>query len=164
MAISASGFGKGKNSFLRWNEKSTESGTKVWDNLAVSGCPYDCGICPEHEQEACCVLLEVTGRCDQYCRYCFAQAGNEKAADKSFAEIQEILRFLLAHSMERPYNIQLSGGEPTIREDLPEIIISAKEMGFPYVQLNTNGLRIAKDINYATKLKKKRFRCGIFAI
>ena len=144
---------RGKESFLAWQQKLTkDSGLSTWDNLSSFGCPYDCGICPEHEQDACCVLLELTNRCNQNCTYCFADADSIEA-EKSFDEIKELLRYLLAHSMERPYNIQLSGGEPTLREDLPQIISFAKEMGFPYIQLNTNGQRLAKEKEYAVILK-----------
>ncbi|HBF36118.1 MAG TPA: radical SAM protein, partial [Firmicutes bacterium] len=47
-----------------------------------------------------------------------------------------------------------SGGEPTVRDDLPEIIKMAKKMGFPYIQLNTNGLRLAGEPGYAKILKE----------
>lgn len=143
---------QGKEDFLRWSQNVKSGGMHIWDNLAVNGCPFDCGICPEHEQDACCVLIEVTNRCDQKCRFCFANAGRNQQ-EKGISEIRELLRFLLARSMERPYNIQISGGEPTIREDLPEIIRLVKELGFPYVQINTNGLRLAKEPGYAQKLK-----------
>ena len=35
-------------------------------------CPGNCGLCPEHETGSCCVLLEVTKRCDLHGRFCFA--------------------------------------------------------------------------------------------
>ncbi len=41
------------------------------------GCPYDCGLCPEHRQQPCCVLFEVTQRCDLTCPYCFASSGGK---------------------------------------------------------------------------------------
>jgi uncharacterized radical SAM superfamily Fe-S cluster-containing enzyme len=55
--------------------------------------------------------------------------------------------------MGKPF-IHLSGGEPTVREDLPKIINLAREMGFPYIQLNTNGLRLAQDPEYVKTLKE----------
>ncbi|MCY0994783.1 hypothetical protein OV203_47090 [Nannocystis sp. ILAH1] len=32
------------------------------------GCPYDCGLCPDHEQHSCLTLIEVTDRCNLTCR------------------------------------------------------------------------------------------------
>jgi uncharacterized radical SAM superfamily Fe-S cluster-containing enzyme len=53
--------------------------------------------------------------------------------------------------------VQLSGGEPTLRNDLPEIILAAKRSGLLYVQLNTNGLRLAEDPSYAATLADAGF-------
>jgi uncharacterized radical SAM superfamily Fe-S cluster-containing enzyme len=49
-------------------------------------------------------------------------------------------------------NIQLSGGEPTLRDDLPEIIALGIRKGFSFIQLNTNGLRLASEAGYARSL------------
>ncbi len=50
------------------------------------GCPYDCGLCEDHLQQVCCVLLEVTQRCNLHCPVCFASAGG-LSADPDLAEI-----------------------------------------------------------------------------
>ncbi len=49
--------------------------------------------------------------------------------------------------------VQFSGGEPTMRDDLVEIIKKAKEMGFPQVQIATNGVKLANDPELARRLK-----------
>ena len=114
------------------------------------GCPYDCGLCQSHERDGCCVLLELTNRCNLRCPVCFASAGEQKPRDLSLEEIGRQYDLL----MERggPFNIQLSGGEPTMRDDLPEIIALGREKGFTFFQLNTNGVRLAKEEGYAEKL------------
>ena len=48
--------------------------------------------------------------------------------------------------------VQLSGGEPTVRDDLPEIIAFAKACGAKYVQLNSNGIRLAEDEDFVKSL------------
>jgi hypothetical protein len=58
-----------------------------------------------------------------------------------------------------PFNLQLSGGEPTLRNDLPEIVALARSTGFTFVQLNTNGVRIARDKPYLHRLKEAGLDC-----
>ncbi len=120
------------------------------------GCPFDCGLCPEHRQQTCCVLLEVTGRCNLGCPVCFAAAGGSEP-DPDIATVENWFRLLAASG--GPYNIQLSGGEPTLRDDLPEIIALGRAFGFDFFQLNTNGLRLAEDAGYGRRLKEAGLSC-----
>jgi uncharacterized radical SAM superfamily Fe-S cluster-containing enzyme len=39
------------------------------------GCPYDCGLCTEHEQHTCIALVEITSNCNLKCPMCFAESG-----------------------------------------------------------------------------------------
>ena len=112
-------------------------------------CPGDCGLCPEHESESCCVLLEVTRRCSLHCRFCFANGGTA-ADDPPLDELKAAVRDI-AERCGQPL-LQLSGGEPTLRDDLPSLVRFAKEVGIRYVQLNTNGLRLAREPAYARRL------------
>jgi len=110
-------------------------------------CPHACGLCPEHRQGTCCVLLEVTKRCNLRCSFCFAEGGTGE--DIPFGTVRDRL-----HALAVPGKtlVQLSGGEPTIRDDLPQIVAAAKEAGCQYVQLNTNGIRLAEDAGYVHSL------------
>lgn len=110
-------------------------------------CPTGCGLCPDHKRATCCVLLEVTDRCNLNCRYCFA--GNEQQKDPPLDYVKSCLRDLAVPGKTL---VQLSGGEPTVRDDLPEIVSYAKEVGCRYVQLNSNGLRLAEEEDYVRKL------------
>lgn len=120
-----------------------------------SECPLHCGNCENHLQTTCCVLIDVTQRCNQHCPYCFALSGD--AVDPNEPTLDEIRAkydWLLEQGEEgREFNIQLSGGEPTVRDDLPEIIRMAREKGFSYVQINSNGRRLAEEEGYAQVLK-----------
>ncbi len=110
-------------------------------------CPDACGLCPDHRQGTCCVLLEVTRRCNLNCPYCFADG--EKGADPSLAQLAAWLRQLAEPGKTL---VQLSGGEPTLRDDLPAVVAAAKEAGCAHVQLNSNGLRLAADPAYVDDL------------
>jgi uncharacterized radical SAM superfamily Fe-S cluster-containing enzyme len=99
------------------------------------------------------VLLEVTARCDLHCAVCFADAGGpgrSSGDDPSLGEIEVRYRRLL--EAVGPVNVQLSGGEPTMRDDLPEIVALGRRLGFGFFQLNTNGLRLARDPGYVRRL------------
>lgn len=112
-------------------------------------CPKDCGLCGNHQAGSCCVLLEVTRRCNLRCRFCFADGGSAEAdptADQLEAAITDIVKKC------GPVLLQLSGGEPTLRDDLPRLVRFAKDAGCSCVQLNTNGLRLAREPDYAARL------------
>lgn len=114
-------------------------------------CPEDCGICAEHGIGTCCCLLEVTKRCNLRCRFCFADGGRpetDPTQDEMKAAIRDIVR-----QCGNPL-LQLSGGEPTLRDDLPELVRYAKEAGCSYVQVNTNGIRLAQEPEYARALQE----------
>lgn len=117
----------------------------------AKGCPFDCGLCEAHEQLPCSVLLEVTDRCNLRCSVCFADSGGSSANDPSTKDIA--WRLERAMNAVGPTNLQLSGGEPTLRDDLPEIVELARNIGYSFIQVNSNGLRLASDKDYAERLR-----------
>ena len=120
----------------------------------VKGCPYDCGICPEHKSHTALAIIDVTNRCNLKCPVCFANAA---AAGYVYEPTQEqvagMLENLRATKPVPATALQFSGGEPTIRNDLFDLIRKAKELGFRHVEVNTNGVRIAQSVDYARELK-----------
>ena len=118
---------------------------------AGKGCPFDCGICRDHRQQTCIALLEVTSRCNLMCSFCFADAGHADEDDPGLSEIRKWYECLLTNGYT--CNVQLSGGEPTLRDDLPEIVALGRSMGFSFIQVNTNGMRLAADLAYVRKLR-----------
>lgn len=121
-----------------------------------SSCPLHCGTCDNHLQTACCVLIDVTDRCNQHCPYCFAKSeiDADRSGEPTLAEIEKKYDLLMELGESRPFNIQLSGGEPTVRDDLPQIIKMARDKGFCYIQINSNGRRLALEDDYAKTLKE----------
>jgi 7,8-dihydro-6-hydroxymethylpterin dimethyltransferase len=79
------------------------------------------------------VLVEVTGRCNLNCPFCFAQSGNN-SPDPTLENLSESFEYLVENGCTF---IQLSGGEPTLRDDLPAIVAAAKSAGCENIQLNT---------------------------
>ena len=137
--------------FATWVRLKLPSYPEAPFTVADQGCPYDCGLCPDHRQHSCSVLLEVTAACDLGCPVCFADAGGNSTPDPNLAAIEGWYRRLL--DAGGPFNIQLSGGEPCLRDDLPEIIALGHSLGFTFFQLNTNGLRLARNPDYVRRLR-----------
>lgn len=117
---------------------------------AQPDCPDECGLCPGHMQKTCCVVVEVTARCNLNCPFCFAQSGRQ-SEDPSVERLAASFQALVQKGCTF---VQLSGGEPTLREDLPEIIAAAKEAGCESIQLNSNGIRLAEDRAYTRALAR----------
>lgn len=148
---------RGLASYTRWGAAARAySRPPVTATAVERGCPHDCGLCPDHRQQSCCVLLEVTSRCDLACPVCFASAGRH-GSDASLAEIRGWLD-VLADGGGRVH-VQLSGGEPTVRDDLAEIVRLVRARGFDFVQVNTNGVRLAKEPSYAAALAEAGLDC-----
>lgn len=125
------------------------------------GCPYDCGLCPDHEQHSCLTLIEVTDRCNLSCPICYADSGTEEISQnghqprhhRSLEQIERMLDAVVVNEGS-PQVVQLSGGEPTIHPDFFEIMDLAKSKPIQHLMINTNGVRIARDRNFCDRLSQ----------
>ena len=136
---------------LKFNKPGTmplEFLTEVKD-----GCPYDCGLCPEHKQHACLALIEVNTGCNLACPTCFANAG---PGYNITLEQCEVMLDAFIRSEGDPEVVQFSGGEPTLHPQLLDMVEMAQRKGIQHVMINTNGLRIARDPSWAQKMSKLR--------
>jgi 7,8-dihydro-6-hydroxymethylpterin dimethyltransferase len=115
------------------------------------GCPYDCGLCPDHEQHSCVTVLEVTDRCNLTCPTCYAMSSPHYGRHRTLEEIEKMLDAIIANEGE-PDVVQISGGEPTVHPQFFEILDLAKTKPIRHLMLNTNGIRIAKDVNFVERL------------
>jgi len=119
-------------------------------------CPTACGLCKDHLSHTALGNIVVTNRCDLQCFYCFFYA---KAMGYVYEPSLEQIRMMLRVMREEkpvPCNaVQLTGGNPEVREDLIEIIKIAKEEGYDHVQLNINGThKLQNDLQWAKNVKK----------
>lgn len=142
---------KGKIKIEDWITKKNRAYIKNPLTEIKKGCPYDCGLCSDHRQTTCTALIEVTNNCNLYCSFCFASAKDKILQEPSLEEIE--FYFDRIKEQSGICNIQLSGGEPTVRDDLKDIIKIGKDKGFEFIQINTNGIRIGQDEGYLRELK-----------
>ena len=141
--------------YLKWAEFAgdrTPIGPKKRLTGHNKGCPYDCGLCPDHEQDTSSAAIMTTNRCNLYCPICFTNGNNGPVYEPSLDSIKRMYQAYLDAC--GTYPVELCGGEPTIRDDLPQIIAIGKEMGFSHIQVNGNGIRIAQDKEYLSRLKE----------
>jgi len=120
----------------------------------INGCPNDCGICPEHKSHTALAIIDITNRCNLTCPVCFANAAAAGYVyEPTKEQVTEMLENLRANDPVPATALQFSGGEPTIRKDLPDLVRKAKELGFRHVEINTNGVRLSQSVEYCKELK-----------
>lgn len=122
------------------------------------GCPYDCGLCPDHEQHSCLALIDVNEECNLTCPVCFAESSPKHQLHRPLDEIARMMDTLVESEGE-PDLLQISGGEPTLHPDILEIVRMAKARPIRHIMINTNGLRLAAEPEFAAALAE--FKPGI---
>lgn len=115
------------------------------------GCPYDCGLCPDHEQHSCLTLIEITDQCNLTCPVCYSESSPQRLTHRSLEQVEFMLDCCVRNEGE-PDVVQISGGEPTIHPEFFEILDLAKARPIKHLMVNTNGLRIASDAGFARRL------------
>ncbi len=119
----------------------------------VKGCPFDCGICTQHKSHTVLGIIDVTNRCNMACPVCFAYAGAVNYVyEPTYGQVVDMIKLLRNNKPWACNSLQFSGGEPTLRNDLPGLVEEAKKAGITHVEVNTNGLRLAEDQEYFKKL------------
>ncbi|HII94591.1 MAG TPA: radical SAM protein [Candidatus Methanofastidiosum sp.] len=120
------------------------------------GCPYDCGLCADHFTPTVLCNIDVTNRCNMKCPICFANAqATGYVLEPSKDELIEMMKLVRNEKPIPCMAVQFAGGEPTIRDDFPEIVEEAKKLGFALIMVATNGIRFAKDLGFCKELLQK---------
>jgi uncharacterized radical SAM superfamily Fe-S cluster-containing enzyme len=139
--------------FRKWQR----DGKGIWTpNLPLTAlCPYNCGLCPRHKSHTALLNIAVTNRCELRCWYCFFYAVK---AGYVYEPSLNHIRFMLREARRMlPYPaiaVQITGGEPLLRDDIVDIVRIAREEGYHHIQVNTEGVRLAFDPDIAVKLRE----------
>ncbi|UCH37716.1 MAG: radical SAM protein [Candidatus Bathyarchaeota archaeon] len=117
------------------------------------GHPFDCGICPNHRSRTSLAIIDVTNRCNLRCPVCFANAAVAGYIyEPTKEQVALMLKTLKAAKPSPATALQFSGGEPTVRKDLVELVKMAKDEGFDHVEVNSNGVKLAESVEYVRSL------------
>lgn len=115
------------------------------------GCPYDCGLCPDHMQHSCLSIIELTDQCNLQCPTCYAGSGPHVEQHHSFEDVVRMLDAVVANEGE-PDVVQLSGGEPTLHPRFFDILDEARKRPIRHLMINTNGIKLARDVAFCERL------------
>jgi len=118
-------------------------------------CPYDCGLCSLHSSKTVMAVIDVTNECDLKCPICFANSRARNMGSIYEPDKETIFRMLkyLKKQDPPPPAVMFSGGEPTVRGDIVEIVKMAHNLRF-MILLATNGLRMAQNPRMVKELKE----------
>ena len=119
------------------------------------GCPYDCGLCPDHEQHSCLALIEINEHCNLTCPVCFADSSPARGRHLPLPVIERMVDALVASEGE-PDLVQLSGGEPTLHPDFFAVLDAVRARPVRHVMINTNGLRLSQEPDFVARLAEDK--------
>jgi uncharacterized radical SAM superfamily Fe-S cluster-containing enzyme len=137
---------KNCRNFIKTSEMPLKFNTPV-----EYGCPYDCGLCTDHEQHSCLSVIEITDRCNLTCPTCYSGSSPTYGRHRTVEEVEKMLDIIVANEGQ-PDVVQISGGEPTIHPDFFTILDIAKTKPIRHLMVNSNGIKIASDEEFVKKL------------
>jgi uncharacterized radical SAM superfamily Fe-S cluster-containing enzyme len=123
----------------------------VYNTPVKWGCPYDCGLCTDHEQHSCLTLIEICDYCNLRCPVCYASSGPERQQFRDLSLIKKMLAAIVRNE-GHPDVVQISGGEPTMHPDFFAVLDMAKALPIKHLMVNTNGVRVAQDEEFVKRL------------
>jgi uncharacterized radical SAM superfamily Fe-S cluster-containing enzyme len=123
----------------------------VYNTPVKWGCPYDCGLCTDHEQHSCLSIVEITDFCNLRCPVCYAGSGPERITHRPLGLVEKMLDAVVRNEGQ-PDVVQISGGEPTLHPDFFAIVKMAKARPIRHLMINTNGVKIAQDEDFVRHL------------
>ena len=130
----------------RYQEKREMMG---YEGEAQKTCYLNCTECAQHKAPSL-VFIDTTNRCNMNCPICLANIPAMGFRFDPPMEYFEKIFEVLSKRTPKP-KIQLFGGEPTVRQDLIDIITIAKKKYGLSARVVTNGLKLA-DEEYCRKL------------
>ena len=117
------------------------------------GCPFDCGPCANHQQQALLPIVTITSSCNLDCPICYTHNRNSDSYQMSEHELRVIIGHLKqTDPLQRIIN--LTGGEPTQHPQFERLVEICHEQGIERITISTHGLRFLKKEALLARLAK----------
>ncbi|MEN9353889.1 MAG: hypothetical protein RL318_1214 [Fibrobacterota bacterium] len=139
--------------YMRRAVGGREIETPVAPKPSKHGCPKDCGPCEWHSSSIQLPVFSITNDCNLDCPICFTY---NRPDCKYYKPLEDCLKIVDEVLKRRPdvQLVNMTGGEPTLHPNLPEIVKAIRARGIPRVTVNTNGMRLASDPKFAQAIKE----------
>lgn len=100
----------------------------------------------QHNRTIKYLRLSVTDRCDLRCFYCMPNDYRDFEEPEDWLSFAEIERVIASFTRLGVSSVRITGGEPLVRRDLPELVKSLAALpGLDDLSLSTNATRLAKN-------------------
>ncbi|XP_032673373.1 molybdenum cofactor biosynthesis protein 1 isoform X1 [Odontomachus brunneus] len=91
--------------------------------------------------------ISVTERCNLRCTYCMPAEGVKLTKKDGILQTDEIIQIADLFVKEGVRKIRLTGGEPTVRKDIVDIVAQLKQLSnLEQVAITTNGLTLTRQL------------------
>lgn len=134
-------------------------------NFAGFPLGYIDGLPASHGQHSCILLLNLTENCNYKCPTCYATAfdpGIPMSERPTLTELLHTIDTMIEREGGKQSVVMLSGGEPTLRKDLEQLITELDSRNVTRIMLNTNGRRIGKDPKFLEFLRQHRDKVEVY--
>jgi hypothetical protein len=106
------------------------------------GCPFDCGMCAQHNVSLAMPVVTITSACNLDCPICYVHNKNDGAFHMPLANFRSVLRHIKERKGGSIDLLNLTGGEPMLHPHFLDFLAMAREEGVHRVTICSNGLKL----------------------
>jgi len=106
--------------------------------------------------------LELTNRCNLECIHCYTDS-SPQSGDKDILTRTDYRRAMDEGASAGCRQIQFIGGEPTLNRDLPDLISYASDIGYSYIEVYSNLIRLPSELLDVVRRTSARFATSVYS-
>jgi 7,8-dihydro-6-hydroxymethylpterin dimethyltransferase len=122
-----------------------------------TGCPYDCGFCPSHQQGVFLPVVAITSACNLNCPICYTINRRDQPYHMPIEQFAGVLEQLKIADPATTI-INITGGEPTLHPRFLDMMKMCADVGVRRVTISTHGLTFLENEDMLRRLSEMRAR------